>query len=431
MVHLGLGAFHRAHQAWYTHRANLAASGAGGHPADPSDAAGAADAADLWGIAAFTGRRPDAARALAAQGCAYTLLVREPDGDAAERITSISGAYDGADTAAWRGAVANPRVAVVTLTITEPAYGATSAMRRLADGLAARRDAGAGPLAVVSCDNLPANGARTRDAVLGAADDPRLAQWITDHVSFVDTVVDRITPAATDDDRAASGDPCVVVTEPFTEWYLAGEFPAGRPAWEVEGARFVPDVEVYTRRKLWLLNAGHSLLAYLGLARGHTSIDEAMADGECRRALDALWDDAAPVLPLPEREIRDARAALVRRFTNPRIRHLLEQIAKDGSAKLPARSTPVVAARLADGATPGDGQLRLWSAWLAHLRSGWTSDADPGGAPLAARARTSLADGAAAVVDHLLPAARPETITSIVDDVARGAAQIEGTRSTA
>ncbi|RCS60064.1 mannitol dehydrogenase family protein [Microbacterium sp. JB110] len=408
MAHLGLGAFHRAHQAWYTQRAN--------------------DAGDSpWGIAAFTGRRPDVARALSAQDCQYTLVTRDASGDSTEHIRSIVAAHDGADADSWRRVLTDPAVTVVTLTVTEAAYGDTPVIRRLADGLAARRAAGAGPIAVVSCDNLPRNGAHTRRALLQASGG--LADWLDDEVSFVDTVVDRITPATTDDDIAATGDPCTVVTEPFAEWYLSGEFPGGRPLWEACGARIVSDIDVFTRRKLWLLNAGHSLLAYAGLARGHAHIDEAMRDASCRRWLDELWDDVDPVLPLPPDEKEQARRTLVARFENPRIKHRLAQIARDGSEKLTERSAPIVAGRIRAGASPGTGQIRLWGAWLVHLRSRWTPDEDPGASAIAARARHDIDDGAAAVVDHLLPrdVAGEPRLNHLASAVAAAAAEIGGT----
>ncbi|WP_345763991.1 mannitol dehydrogenase family protein [Diaminobutyricibacter sp. McL0608] len=376
IVHLGLGAFHRAHQAWYTQVVN--------------DSAG--DGADGWGIAAFTGRSPDAAAVLAAQDAVYTLIERGDDGDSARLIESISVAADGGDEQLWADAVADPAVAIVTLTITEAGYrdtGAASAGARLVRGLRARRDAGAPPIAVVSCDNLPENGGVVRDLLRGiASGEPALLEWIDANVSFVSTMVDRITPAAKPHDREIAleltgfADAAPVVTEPFSEWVLSGSFPSGRPDWEVAGARFVDDVAPFERRKLWLLNAGHSTLAYLGLLRGRATIAEAMADDVCRDALEELWTEARPVLSFEDAEV-DAQLAVLRsRFENARIQHRLIQIAQDGSQKLPPRILDVASERAKAGLPVGIAGARTVAAWIIHLT---TRDVrDPAAAALAA-----------------------------------------------
>jgi fructuronate reductase len=282
VVHLGLGAFARAHQAWYTH-----------HAPDGAD----------WPIAAFGGRSASLADALTASGGRYTLVTRAPDGDRFETITAITSAHGAGDTDAWLARLVDPATAVVTATVTEAGWhaaGPTSAPARLVAGLDARRRADAGPLAVVPCDNLPANGevaARVVTDVAARADDD-LASWIAEQVSFVSTVVDRITPRTTDADRgavrSATGvdDPSPVVTEPFSEWVLAGAFPGGRPAWDAVGARLVDDVAPFARRKVWLLNGAHSLLAYLGSIRGHATVDAAVADEVCAAAVARWWSAA-------------------------------------------------------------------------------------------------------------------------------------------
>ncbi|MFF1877787.1 mannitol dehydrogenase family protein [Leifsonia sp. NPDC058230] len=383
IVHLGLGAFHRAHQAWYTQQANEAAGGWG------------------WGIAAFTGRSPEAARILAAQDAVYTLVERGPEADTAAIVESLSVVADGADADRWRNAVADRAVAVLTLTITEAGYrptsaaldadlaslsaggAATTAPGRLVDGLRARRNSGAGGLAVVSCDNLPDNGRVTREAVLGLAVslDPSLAEWIDAEVSFVSTMVDRITPATTPDDRetvrelTGYDDAAPVVTEPFSEWVLSGDFPGGRPGWESGGARFVADIEPFERRKLWLLNAGHSLLAYLGLLRGHRTIADAMHDTVCVAALEELWEEARTELPFDDDTMQAATAALRTRFSNARIEHRLGQIAADGSQKLGPRILDPVRSRLAHGSAPGRAETGVLAAWILHLLDGSSTDA--------------------------------------------------------
>lgn len=381
IVHLGLGAFHRSHQAWYTD---------------------AADSSREWGIASFTGRRPDAAQNLAAQDGVFTLVVRDEHGDRFQRVESIVEAHDGADLSALRDLLSRASTAVITLTVTEAAYylGADGQLDvespdivddiaalesggspltmpgRVVDGLRARFAAYAGPIAVVSCDNLSGNGRAARAAVLGLAErvDSTLAQQITDLVSFVDTSVDRITPRTSDDDVAevyrATGwaDLAPVVAEPFASWVIAGEFPAGRPPWDDAGAVFVSDIAPFERRKLWLLNAAHSFLAYEGVLRGHTTVAEALADETCAEWVNRLWDEAAAHLTEPELDIPAYRAALLNRFHNARIAHHLRQIAEDGVVKLRTRTVPVARAELAAG-RDGAAAARVIAAWIAFVLS--------------------------------------------------------------
>ncbi len=380
-IHLGLGAFFRAHQAFYTHRADQLTG-------------------ERTGIHAFTGRRPDAAETLAAQGYGYTLIERGAAGDVLELITSIVDASAGADLDAWRRAWTVPELQLITMTITEAGYRVSeddlpalragrpgSAMARLLDGLQTRRRAGLGPIAVVSCDNLAGNGGVLADRVraLAADWDAELAAWIDRGVTFPSTMVDRITPATTDADRELATawvrehdtlpiDRMPVVCEPFTEWVIAGEFPAGRPAWDRVGVTFVPDVEPYERRKLWLLNAGHSLLAYVGMAVGHATIDQAMQDARCTELLEALWAAAAEVLPFDPAEIDRATDALRERFTNPRIRHNLAQIAGDGSQKLPNRTLGIHRARREAGLPLDPGTPATLAGWLIHLGTDAVND---------------------------------------------------------
>ncbi|SFF39643.1 mannitol dehydrogenase family protein [Curtobacterium sp. YR515] len=357
IVHLGVGAFARAHLAWYTAHAD-------GEP---------------WGITAFTGRSPDTADALQAQGCRYTLVTRAASGDDAEVVDTIVAAHPGSDSSTWRHVVASPATTVVTLTVTEQGYRSGSDVpARLVEGLEARRAAGSGRIALVSLDNLTHNGDVLRDAVTSAVSDPALQDWVDANVSFPSSMVDRITPATTDDDVAAlaelpgalDGDRVPVVTEPFAEWVLEDGF-AGidRPAWETAGVRIVDDVTPYEQRKLWLLNGSHSLLAYLGLQLGHDTVASAMGDPVCRAAVEQLWDEAALELPLPAAEVAAARDALVDRFANPRIRHTLRQIAAGGSEKLPVRVVDVLRHRLDrdPSAGIGPGAATAIAAWWLHL----------------------------------------------------------------
>ncbi|MFZ6993841.1 mannitol dehydrogenase family protein [Curtobacterium sp. RRHDQ66] len=368
IVHVGVGAFARAHVAWYTQRADGAA----------------------WGITAFTGRSPDVADALTAQDCRYTLVTRAADGDTASVVDTIVAAHPGSDDAAFRVAIASPETTLVTLTVTENGYRAGSDVpARLVAGLDARRAAGAGRIALMSLDNLTHNGSVLRDAVLGAVDDDGLRDWIGEHVTFPSSMVDRITPATTDADveglaeldGALPGDRVPVITEPFAEWVVEDRFDGiDRPAWETAGARVVDDVTPYEQRKLWLLNGSHSLLAYLGLQLGHETVADAMDDPTCRAAVEQLWDEAALELPLPAAEIADARSALVDRFANPRIRHTLSQIASAGSEKLPVRVVDVLRHRLTrdPSAGIGPGAATLIAAWWLHVTTQPELVNDPG-----------------------------------------------------
>ena len=399
IVHLGLGAFHRAHQAWYTHRA---------------------DTENAWGIAAFTGRRADAAHLLAAQDGLYSVIERADRADSVELVGSIVAAHDGADLPRLRALGGDADVAVVTLTVTEAGYWLTAqgeldlaapeiqhdlrelrrgggrlltAPARLVDLLTARHRTGAGGVAVVSCDNLPGNGAVTGHVVraLAAEVDQSLAGWLDAHIGFVSTSVDRITPRTTAADIALASarlglrDAATVVAEPFHNWVLSGRFPAGRPPWERAGALFVDDVEPYERRKLWLLNGAHSMLAYTGLARGHATVADAIRDAACRQEAEDLWDVAARHLTGDGLAVPEYRRALLTRFRNPRIAHHLTQIAMDGSTKLRARILPVVQAEQAAGrdAAPA---LRCVAAWAGHV--------------LAAPDPAALPDSAAAALAH-------------------------------
>lgn len=410
-AHLGLGAFHRAHQAWYTQAAN--------------DAEGRGEG---WGIAAFTGRSPEAARVLAAQDAVYTLVERGPSGDGFRTVEALSAVHDGGDAGAWRGTLADPEVGVLTLTITEAGYRPGSvAPARVLDGLAARFAAGAGGIAVVSCDNLPHNGRVLRDAVLALAEPGSdLAAWVASEVSFVSTMVDRITPATTGADREAVrratgwDDAAPVVTEPFTEWVLAGAFPAGRPAWEAGGARFVDDVEPFERRKLWLLNAGHSLLAYHGLLRGVPTVAAAVADPALAEELERLWSEQRTELPFDDAAVDEALAALRDRFANARIEHRLAQIAADGSQKLGPRILDPLRARLAAGREPGEAQLGVLAAWALHLTT--PERRDPSADALAERLRDArdASERAALVLAALAPdPADPVRTAGLADPLAR------------
>jgi fructuronate reductase len=261
---------------------------------------------------------------------------------------------------------------------------------------------------VVPCDNLPQNGSAVQRVVTSLADqvDEELAGWVRASVSFVDTEVDRITPRTTDSDRdlvaqrTGVRDDCPVVTEPAGEWVLAGTFLGARPRWEDAGAQFVEDVTPFERRKLWLLNGAHSLLAYAASARGHRTVAQAMGDDVCARWVEDWWAEAAPHLDLPEPSVRDYRAGLVGRFANPRIAHPLAEIAADGSQKLPIRVLPVVGAERAAGRVPWAG-ARVLAAWLLHLRGSGAPVSDPDAENFTLRAGGPLRAAVSRVLDRL------------------------------
>lgn len=435
-VHLGLGAFVRSHLAAYTEQAP--------------------DAAE-WGIAAFTGHSAALAEQLNAQDCLYTLVVRGRRTDSFSVVSSLSRAFAGTDGEAWRHYLAAPATSVVTLTVTEAGYcrdasgaldHADPAVRadllswrrggssggagpdplhtvpaRLAAGFAARRAADAGPVTLLSCDNLPGNSAAAARVTLGfaAAADPGLADWITGNVHAVDTLVDRITPATTNADvslvrrRTGHADTSPVVTEPYSEWVLSDAFGTGRPDWPSAGALLTRDVRPYEERKLWLLNGAHSLLAYAAPSRGHETVAQAIADPVVLAWVREWWGEAARCVSLPRSETAAYCDALLERWSNARMRHQLSQIAVGGLQKLPARILPVLRADLALGRVP-PGAVRILGAWVAYLRAAGPPVADPSGGELAIAVRRSDAQSATrqalAALDPVL-ADYPELLSAV------------------
>lgn len=431
IVHLGVGNFFRAHQAWYTE-----------HASDTAD----------WGIAAFTGRSAAIAETLAPQEGLYTLVVQGAQGNDYEVIGSLSAVHAAQDVAALRGYLADPAVVIVTSTVTEAGYlrapggGAdlkdpalavdVAALRedparavvttlpgKLVAGLLARRAANdAAPITFVPCDNVSGNGEMV-EAVLretARAVDPSLEEWIDDNCGFVTTMVDRITPRPTEADLAAVrndrgvDDPAVVVTEPFTEWVLSGEFTGGRPDWESAGARFVEDIDPFETRKLWLLNGSHSLMAYAATILGIDTVYDAIRDPRVRGWVEDWWDVAARHLPLPAEEIQGYRDALVERYENPKIRHLLAQIAADGSQKLPIRIVPALLADRAAGAMP-TGAVRAVAAWVLHLRGLGAPVTDAYAAEVVPLAEGPLGEAVGRVL-HRLGVDDAEVATAVLDE---------------
>lgn len=378
IVHLGVGAFHRAHQAVYV---------------DDCIAAGETG----WGIVGASLRSTDTRDALAPQDGLYTLAVRDSGGEALRVIGSIQSLLVAPENAAaLLDVLARREVRIVTLTVTEKAYlrapggGLDTAhpdiVHDLADGaapktvhgllaeaLARRRNRGIEPFTVLCCDNLPANGRTVRRVLLDFASqrDRSLARYIENEVAFPSSMVDRIVPATTDADRTRVGerlgvdDAWPVMTEPFTQWVVEDHFPTGRPDWERFGVEMVADVTPFEDMKLRLLNGAHSAIAYLGLLSGLATVDRAFADPAIRRFVDGLWAEAVPTLPAGAGlDPGSYTRRLVQRFSNRALAHQTRQIATDGSQKLPQRIVAPALSRLRDGA--GAGHLALViAAWIA------------------------------------------------------------------
>ncbi|GAB5376063.1 MAG: mannitol dehydrogenase family protein [Acuticoccus sp.] len=364
IVHLGLGAFHRAHQAVYT------------------DDALAAEAGD-WRIIGASLRSAAPAEELTAQDGRYTLIERHGDGPHARIIGAIAKALHAeADKAALDAALTSPHTRIVSLTVTEKGYGIDRAtgradradpvvaadlanpaaprgvLGRLVAALAARRAAGVAPFTVLSCDNLPDNGRVVRGAVIDFAQtvDPALADHIAAEVAFPCTMVDRITPARTPETLADAArltgcaDHAAIETEPFSQFIVEDRFTAGRPAWDRGGALFVEDVAPYEAMKLRMLNGSHSLIAYSSVVAGHAYVRDAMAAPDLRRLVERHLKAAAATLPpVPGVDLDVYAGDLAARFANPHIGHKTAQISRDGTEKLPQRILAPAAEALARG----------------------------------------------------------------------------------
>lgn len=405
IVHLGIGAFHRAHQAVYT---------------DTAMAGGDRD----WRIAGLSLRSAGVHDALAPQDGLYTVTERSADHERTALIgatAQVVVAPEGPDDVA--ALLARPSVQVVTLTVTEKAYfiggdGTLDAdavaasggtiYHHLAAGLAARRAQGLGGLTLLSCDNLSGNGALLAAGLAHWLDstDPALGRWVEAECACPATMVDRIVPAvsAADLDHVAGAiglrDEGAVVTEPFRQWVIEDRFAGPRPRWELAGAQLVADVAPYERAKLRLLNGAHSALAFLGLLAGHLHVHEAMGDASIATTVDRLMrhEAAASLTPTPGQDVPAYINALQRRFANIALPHRLAQIATDGSQKIPQRWL----APLADNAAQGrhcPATLRALAAWIVHVRGKGATVADP----LAARlASTWAAAGSGGIVEALV-----------------------------
>ena len=381
VVHLGIGAFHRAHQAVLFDNA--------------------LNAGDLrWGIIAASLRSPSVRDQMAPQDGLYTMLVRDGGSEQARIIGAVQDVIVAPqDCQALIAALASPDTHIVTLTITEkgykldPATGALieddpqlaadlvsldapqTAPGYLVAALAQRKAAGLAPFTAISCDNLPHNGTRLRNAVLALArrHDAMLADWIAGEGAFPETMVDRIVPATAPDDIAALTarlgveDQAMVKTEPFIQWVIEDSFCGPRPDFGT-GVQITAAVAPWEEAKLRLLNGAHSGIAYLGGLAAIDYVHEVLALPEARIFVEALWDEAETTLSPPaELDVAAYRRELMARFDNPTLRHRTRQIAMDGSQKLPQRLLATIAARLEAG--QGIDALSLavaaWVRWQA------------------------------------------------------------------
>ena len=382
IVHLGIGAFHRAHQAVYTNSA-LAAG-------------------DLrWGILGVSLRSPDTHDALHPQAGLYTLSVREAD---EERLRIIGSVRDVVvapdDPGRVLSTLARPTVKIVSLTVTEKGYchdPATGALREdhpdilhdlgdprvprtalgyIVAGLMERRRMRIAPFTVLCCDNLPSNGKTVKRVLerFAALRDPEFGRYLQEELACPATMVDRIVPATSDEDRAridaklSLHDAGPVVTEPFSQWVIEDHFPLGRPDWEHQGAQFTDNVAPFELMKLRLLNGAHSGLAYLGYLCGYETVAECMRDSDLRTFVRQLMDlDITPFVTAPRgADIAAYKRDLLTRFANSALKHRTTQIAMDGSQKMPQRWLETIRAGLAaDRPQP---RLALCvAAWMRYV----------------------------------------------------------------
>ena len=363
IVHIGMGAFHRAHQAVMTDDA-LAHQGGD------------------WRIVGVSLRSKNIAAELNNQNGLYTLLERG-EGSTQARVIAAIDHVIAADAKATIAMLCDPRVRVVTLTVTEAGYGIDRETRQpdmnnpvvsadianpaasvgvlglLVESIKRRRESAVEPYTVLSCDNLPANGEFLCDGVTAfsrSAYGDELADWIDNNVAFPCSMVDRITPASTnatyDEARRHTGcdDRAAIETEPFTQWIIEDNFPSGRPQWEAGGAVFVADVSPYERMKLMMLNGSHSMLAYSGHLTGMIFVRDVMQNEYLAALVQRHLKCTASLLEsLPGVDYSDYAFALTKRFSNPSIAHQTFQIASDGTEKLPQRIfQPAVEALNAD-----------------------------------------------------------------------------------
>lgn len=391
-----------------------------------------------WGIIGVTQRSDTVARQLSPQDGLFTVTERGSGAAPLRVVSSIVEAISGRDhPGAVVDRIADPSTAVVTLTITEKGYRIDphtgtlntgddqvradlagqppqTAIGQIARGLQQRARADAGPLTVVSCDNLPGNGELTRNLVhafaseLPAAEAEPLLSWLAANVTFPNTMVDRMVPATTAGDLDAVErelglrDEAAVVAEPFLQWVIEDNFASRRPRWEDAGALFSSEVAAWEAAKLRLLNASHSMLAYLGLATGKTTISDAVGEEAFRTACSRMMaEDALPTIALPAGlDGAEYCAQVLSRFANPALGHTTAKVGSDGSQKIGLRLLSTVRGSLDAGREPRWAALAV-AAWMHHVASTPTAELND---PLAAELHAVLpaTSAAAAVVPALL-----------------------------
>lgn len=386
IVHIGVGGFHRAHQAIYV------------------DDLLALPGGETWGLCGV-GLLPydrRMAEALIPQDCLYTVVERGAGGETSARvvgaITDFMLAPD--DPQAVIERMAAPDTRIVSLTITEGGYcfnqatgelmadhpdiahdlnephHPVGAFGYLAEALDRRRQRGLPPFTVMSCDNVQGNGDVCRRVMLAFAGlrDPALGQWLEGNGAFPNTMVDRITPGTTDEDRAfvrttfGIDDAWPVMTEPFKQWVIEDRFCNGRPAWERAGAQLTTAVHPYEMMKIRLLNASHSAMGYLGYLAGYEYIFEIMADDLFRRFVAGFMDEeVTPILdPVEGIDLADYKRTLIERFANPNIKDKSARICMDGSAKMPKFVLPTAREQLARGG-PTRRLALVVASWCRYL----------------------------------------------------------------
>jgi mannitol 2-dehydrogenase len=383
VVHFGVGGFHRAHQAMYHDR--LMNSGK----------------ALEWGICGVGVMPGDRAmkEALDAQDGLYTLVVKHADGTYEPRVIGSVVEYRFApdDPEAVIEKLASPSTRIVSLTVTEGGYSidqitgdfapggdvardAEGGVPRtmfgfVTEGLRRRRDRGLEPFTVMSCDNLQGNGELSRRAFSAFAlmRDPELGEWVQSEVCFPNSMVDRITPVTTDEDRAEVSerfgidDRWPVVCEPFTQWVLEDAFSLGRPPYEDAGVQVVEDVEPYELMKLRLLNASHQALCYFAYLDAYRLVHEAAQDPLYRSFLRGYMDlEGAPTLePVPGVDLDEYKATLIERFSNPEVRDTIARLCAESSDRIPKWLLPVVRAQLSSGG-PVDYSAAVVASWARY-----------------------------------------------------------------
>ncbi len=366
LVHLGLGLFHRSHQAWYTQLLN--------------------DRGDAWSYFSFASNSKDVVDKLKAQNCRYSLLETAPGmHPKGSVVSSISNCGVSSDRNMFHSAISNPEVKCITITVSEAGYTSTrpdAAMPRLARALFSRYTQNAAPVTVMSCDNLPQNSRTAKFALLSAAAEIEdgFASWLDSEVSFLNTVVDRVTTKPTDEltqtlfDETDFQDAAPVLTEFFSEWVIEGQGMSDIPDWQKVGAKIVDDLTVYEHRKLWLLNGAHSLMAYLGLANNLHTVRE-FTEHPLWDFVEKMWLEVGEALPIEG--YSDYTQNLRRRFANPHMDHQLAKIATNGPAKLRSRCLPVMVLRAKEKRLASPVLAMQLAGWLLYLERADPTTLDP------------------------------------------------------